>query len=767
MTDDSIAAQAAALFQEGLALHHQGKLESAKEIYDRVLQLQPQHFEALHLQGVIAALSKNPGLGVTLIQQSLAINPANATAWCNLGNALSDMERFSEAIESYDKAIALKPSYSVAHNGLGTALKKSMQYFAAIDSYSRAIVINAGYADAYANRGLAFVEVNQYHNALASIDQALALKPGDSAILQIREMVLGKSIQHQEIIGTYVDKGDASVTIAAFYFMQGKEAIKNKQYQKALACFDELIAINLIDEFAYLCRGNTLLESHNYKAAIDSYDRALACKPDFADALFNCGKALNLIKDYEGAIKSLEKVLIIDPKYEYLLHGFLQFWRMGICDWTDFDNRIKALSARIERGEKASEPFSVVVLTNSLPLQRKAAQIYASVMWPRQHDLPQVAKYEGHQKIRIAYFSADLFNHATAHLMAGLFELHDRSKFEIIAFSFSPKSDDNVQKRLLLAFDQFIDINDKSDLEAAQLCRSLEVDIAVDLKGYTANRRTGIFEHQAAPLQVNFLGYLGTMGVDYIDYLIADKMLIPNDNQQFYTEKIVYLPNSYQVNDRHRQISEKIFTRSELGLPEVGFIFCCFNNNYKITPHMFDVWMRLLKRVDGSVLWLLEDNAIAASNLRLEAQQRGVNPDRLVFAPRMPLQDHLARHRAADLFLDTLPYNAHTTASDALWAGLPVLTCLGESFAGRVAASLLSALELNELITPTMQAYEALAFELANVPARLDQIKQKLSQARLTKPLFDTGLYTQHIEAAYTAMYQRHQADLPPDHIFV
>jgi predicted O-linked N-acetylglucosamine transferase (SPINDLY family) len=324
-----------------------------------------------------------------------------------------------------------------------------------------------------------------------------------------------------------------------------------------------------------------------------------------------------------------------------------------------------------------------------------------------------------------------------------------------------------MRVRLKGAFDKFIDVRNMSDRDVAVLARGLEIDIGVDLNGFTGDARTSIFAMRAAPVQVSYLGYPGTTGADYIDYLIADPMLIPAAHRAHYTEKVVYLPNTYQPNDRKRQISDKGFTRSELFLPQEGFIFCCFNNNYKTTPDVFDSWMRILGRVDGSVLWLLEDNEIAVRNLKKEASARGIDPNRLVFAPRMTLPDHLARHRVADLFLDTLPYNAHTTASDALWAGLPVLTQIGETFAGRVAASLLNAAGLPELITTTRDAYEALAIELASNPAKLASIRQKLSDNRLTTPLFDTTLFTKHIEAAYTAMYERHQAGLPPDHIHV
>jgi predicted O-linked N-acetylglucosamine transferase (SPINDLY family) len=351
--------------------------------------------------------------------------------------------------------------------------------------------------------------------------------------------------------------------------------------------------------------------------------------------------------------------------------------------------------------------------------------------------------------------------------MAELFELHDKSRFELVSFSFGPITNDEMRQRLEKSFDQFIEVGNKSDMELAQLSRDLNIDIAVDLKGFTQDLRAGIFAYKAAPIQVNYLGYPGTMGADYIDYIIADKTLIPLDAQSGYTEKVVQLPNSYQVNDRKRLISDKQITREELGFPENAFIFCCFNNNFKILPATFASWMRILKAVEGSVLWLFQDNPWAVENLKREALSHGVDANRLIFAEKIPLSEHLARHRLADLFLDTFPYNAHTTSSDALWVGLPVLTRMGQSFASRVAASLLNAIGLSELITTTLESYEALAIELAKHPAKLAAIKDKLAKNKLTTPLFDTPRFTQDLERAYIQMYERYQADLVPDKLFL
>jgi predicted O-linked N-acetylglucosamine transferase (SPINDLY family) len=399
-------------------------------------------------------------------------------------------------------------------------------------------------------------------------------------------------------------------------------------------------------------------------------------------------------------------------------------------------------------------------------LHKKCSEIYIQSRYPFNPVSEPILKRPQSQKIRVGYFSADFKNHPVAYLISELFELRDRSQFEIYGFSLV-KAVDEMSRRFQLAFDHFIESQGMSDIEIAQSSRDLNIDIAVDLTGFTQDARTGIFSYRPAPIQVNYLGFPGTMGADYIDYIIADKTLIPLDAQSSYTEKVAYLPNSYQANDRKRAIAEKKFTRHQLGLPEDEFVFCCFNNNFKILPVTFASWMRILKAVEGSVLWLLADNPTAKNNLIKEATARGLDSCRLIFAERMPLPEHLARHRQADLFLDTLPYNAHTTCSDALWAGLPVLTLMGSTFPGRVGASLLKAIDLPELITNTQEEYEAMAIELAINPQKLRDIKLKLARNRLTTPLFDTPLFTKNLETIYTKMMERYQADLQPDHITI
>ena len=423
---------------------------------------------------------------------------------------------------------------------------------------------------------------------------------------------------------------------------------------------------------------------------------------------------------------------------------------MKLCDWREHHFLLSQIEEKTKLNEKVSYPFVILGLTSNPDIQKKSAEIFVNAKPPSASELPNIPKYIRHKKIKVGYFSADFHNHATMHLMAEFFEHHDRNLFETFAFSFGPNTQDKWQKRVFQVFDKLTYVRFQSDRDVALLARSLEIDLAIDLKGFTQDSRTGIFAERAAPIQVNYLGYPGTMGVDYIDYIIADRTLIPEDKQKFYAEKIVYLPDSYQVNCSHREINDKVFTRNDFGLPESGLVFCCFNDSYKITPTTFDSWMRILERVENSVICLMTGNNNAKENLRGEAEARGIDGHRIIFAEHLPIEEHLSRIRLGDLFLDTLPYNAHTTASDALRMGLPVLTCMGESFASRVAASLLNAIHLPELITTSQEEYENLAVELATNPEKLNNIKQKLASNRLSTPLFDTKLFTTNLENAYS-----------------
>jgi predicted O-linked N-acetylglucosamine transferase (SPINDLY family) len=537
-----------------------------------------------------------------------------------------------------------------------------------------------------------------------------------------------------------------------------------KLFEKALQNCDKSIELKPDFEDAYLNRGVVLQGLKRLNESVLSYEQAIKLRRDYAEAIVNRGYILRELKRFDEALLSFFQVLELKPYYDYLFGDFLHA-KMHICDWHEFESNIIKLKQRISEGNKSSSSFCVLTFADSLSIQRKASEIWINDKHPFDKSLGSIFKSSRKEKIKIGYYSADFREHPVSYLTAEFFELHSKNNFELIAFYSESPDSSNMHKRVSSAFDKFIDIRFISDQDVAQLSRDIGIDIAVDLTGMTANERAGIFSYRAAPIQLSYIGYLGTMGAEYYDYLIADKTIIPADSQDYYSEKIIYLP-SYQVNDSKRVISEKNFTRAELNLPEVGFVFCCFNNTYKITPHTFDGWMRILAAVPHSVLFLYADNKWAEENLKMEAQKRGVSQIRLVFGARIDRSDYLARYRVADLFLDTLPYNAGTTASDALWAGLPVLTCMGKTFCSRVAASLLSAIELPELITTTQVQYEAAAVELATNPTKLKAIKDKLERNRLTTALFDTSSFTKNIEDAYTQIYERYQTDLPPDHIY-
>jgi predicted O-linked N-acetylglucosamine transferase (SPINDLY family) len=753
-------------FLQAFELHQQGNTTQAEVLYKATLQAQPQHSDALHLLGVLNCQRGQAQLAVDLISQSLHINPNNADAHSNLGLAFQALNRFDEALASYERALSIQPNHVEALFNRGMVLLSLQRFEEAVASYDHALRIQPNYVEAFCNRGVALQKQKRLDDALASYDRALTIRPDYAEVLTNRGNVLRELKRLNEAVSSYDHALSIATNDLETLTNRGNALAELKRYDDALASYDRALAIapDYVEALCY--RGVVLQDLNRWDDALESYDRALVIRPDYSEALCYRGLALQELKRWDEALASYQRALTINPDHEFL---FGSYWslKMKLCDWRDFDHTVNQLQQKIAHGEKALSPFAILAMSSSAALQKRVAEIYIEAKHPDAFLLPALTKHS-HSKIRIAYFSADFYDHATAHLMAELFERHDKSRFELLAFSFNPQNaTDKTRSRLEAAFDQFIDVNQQSDEQVVRLARELEIDIAIDLKGFTQYARLNLFAMRVAPIQVNYLGYPGTMGADYIDYLVADSVLIPTEYQAYYAEKIAYLPNSYQVNDSTRLIAEKQFTRTELGLPEQGFVFCCFNNNYKITPAVFDSWMRLLQQIEGSVLWLLSDNEAAESNLRQAATARGIAADRLVFAQRLKLPEHLARHRLADLFLDTLPCNAHTTASDALWAGLPVLTCVGEVFASRVAASLLTAVGLPELITSNLEDYEALAIQLASHPEQLKAIKQRLVDNRLTHPLFNTTLFTQHIESAYQAMFDRYQADLAPAHIYV
>ena len=539
----------------------------------------------------------------------------------------------------------------------------------------------------------------------------------------------------------------------------GQLLLQRGQHADALESFRRAEEADSRCVDAHLGAGTVLCLCGKAAAAVKSFDAAIALAPsEFRGHLLR-GWALRQCSRLDEAALSLERALRLQPDLPQALSESLLCYAW-MCEWEALQRMVTRLR-RIPNALGNVEPSNILMFSDDPAEHAVAARAQAVRTAAGRAPLPPPRRYD-HGRIRIAYVSHDFHAHATAFLMAELFELHERSEFEVLAVSFSGDDGSAVRRRIAQACDRFIEMGDRADAEVARWLREQEVDIAIDLKGFTGFGRPGVFAMRPAPIQVSYLGQPGTSGAPFIDYLIADEFLIPSEALQYYSEKVAYLPDSYQVNDRKRAVAVATPSRVESGLPERGVVFCCFNNSWKITPAVFDVWMRILAAVDGSVLWLLGDNASAIDNLRREAARRGVSADRLVFAERVANDLHLARHRLADIFLDTLPCNAHTTASDALWSGVPVITSPGRSFPARVAGSLLRAVGLEELATRSLAEYQQLAIDLARDRRRLTALRGRLSVAREQLPLFDTPRFCRHLEAAYRQMWQRHRDGKPP-----
>jgi predicted O-linked N-acetylglucosamine transferase (SPINDLY family) len=616
------------------------------------------------------------------------------------------------------------------------------------------------------NYATVLYQAGDYGSALEVCQQGLQLNNANPLLLYVNAISLFNLSKFQESVTQFDKLLLIQPNHIAALNERGSVLAEMKQYDAALSSVENALAINPRYAEAHLNKGNLYSELKRYDEAIPAFDRALSLNPNLGNAWLGCGNVFRNLKRYDEAFAAYDKALALKPDLESA-EGMRLYSKMHICDWINSDTECAHLIASVKDGKTNTPPFAFLGISESPDDQLQCARRWTAVMYPpAKRVVGQVERYR-HDRIRVAYVSSDFRQHPMSFLIAEFIESHDRGRFEVVGLSTEPEDSSEIGQRMKNAFERFIDVSKLPDEKIADTVRELEIDIAVDLNGYTRNGRPNIFARRAAPLQVSYMGFPGTMGADFIDYLIADRVVVPNDNVSSFSEKIVWMPDTYWVASQERAIEPTVVSRKELALPESSFVFCCFNQTYKIRPEVFESWMRILQRVNGSVLWLLKDEAVAANSLRSEARRRGVDPERLIFASRVSRSQHLARHRHADLFLDTLPYNAHTTASDALQTGLPVLTQIGRTFAGRVAASLLTAISLPELIVTTMQDYEDLAVELATNAKKLAAIKTKLVDNAPKKPLFDTRLFTRHMEIAYQAMYRRHQSGLPPDHMNV
>jgi len=734
---------------------------SAAVVLEREVKAFPELVDAYNLLAISLMQQSRHEEALTVLASALERDPRSAGTHLNFGNALTHLRRHEEAIASFEKALELEPGLSQAHNNLGHAFKELGRFDDAIASYERALRIAPDDFEVHNNLGTVLGASGRSGEAIASYRAALAVNPNHAPALNNLGLALREQGRLDEAaaclqgaISLRPDYAEAHAGLGMIYRAQ-------KRLDEAIASLQKALWIQPVFIEALVHLGAACQERGRLDEAVAHFQRVILLRPELAEAHHNLGISLQGLSRHDEAIACFHKALAIEPGHKYTL-GALLWSELAICRWEGLDSRIEALSSGVRERRSLTEPFMLAAVSQNPGEQRLCAErFFEDRVRGGQSRLWTEERYE-HSKIRIAYLSGDFREHAVAYCIAELLELHDRSKFEIIGASLGVDDGSETRSRLARSFDRFLDVRDKGDFEAAKLMRDLEVDIVVDLMGYTRHSRPGILAHRPAPIQVGYLGYPGTLGADVNDYVLGDKFVLPQEQQAFYSEKIVHLPESYQANDSRRKVAERTPTRDEVGLPEKAFVFCCFNNSYKILPTMFDVWMRLLRDVPGSVLWILEDNALAGRNLRKEAQTRGVDPGRLVLAPRVGVAEYRARCRLADLFLDTLPYNGHGTTSDMLWAGLPVLTCAGSAFAGRVAGSLLHAAGLPELVTASLEEYQALALKLARGDRLLGELRTRLERNRASAPLFDTDRFRRHIESAFRTMWEIWQRGAKP-----
>ena len=670
--------------------------------------------DAKLMEAIAAFQAGRPDQAEKLFRDIVRRRPNDVDARRMIGFLCNQMGRHAEAVEHFDLVLRLNRKQPQIHYLRGISLLALNRPEDALDSFNGSLAVDGPQTDTYVNRGVALQRLQRLGQAIESYDRAIALDP------------------------TYV--------------------------------------------LSHTHKAAALEDQGKFAEALASYDTSLKVQPT-PDAWWGRSTVLQLMRRFDEALLALKQAYALEPSRPYL-QGEILHLKQQIGDWDNFAQDCELVLKSVDKGLRAIVPGRILSLPSNPQQQQRAAEIFVRDKFPAQppppfpppqagegiNGDPPPAAGEGRvgaegteggapsaakRKIVVGYFSCDFRNHPLSQLTAGLFEQHHRDDFTVFGFSYGPQRDDEYALRIARAMDRFIDVSSMSDQDVASLSRSLGIDIAVDLTGLTSNTRLGIFSHRAAPVQATYMGYPGTTGCSFIDYVIADEVVVPSEDARFFSERPFHIPVSYYVHDSKRPPVEDPRCRSAYGLPEQGFVYCCFNNNYKVTPDVFAIWMRLLRRVEGSVLWLLASNSTFVTNLRRRAQESGVAPERLVFAERAELREYLSRQRCVDLALDTFYYNGHTTTSDALWAGLPVVTRKGTTFAGRVAASLLQAIGLPDLIADTAEEYEELAFRLATDRELLDSIKQRLVRNRATSSLFDTAAFARHLEAAYRTMVEK------------
>lgn len=787
-------------FQVALNLHQSGQIAQAKAAYENIVIQDPLQANSLQNLGIIYAQSGDINQAANYFLRAVEIDPYQPGFLSNLGTALTDLGRHGEAIPYFERAIALNPDLPDPYYNLGNALQKSGQLERSIECFKRATQINPAWTEAYLNCGNSFDLLGDFQSALKWYDAIIQMNPFFSAAHTNRGHVLNKLNLKEEALKAYEAAGklgsdsyDAHVTAAEILCNRG-------EFREAIQRCLNAVRLKPFEPRAYYQLGINYFQIRDLNLAVENFKKAINFKPDYADAYNGLGISLAKAHHFQEAQEYFRKALEIDPntimarinaadayyanadipsalvqfqqlKPENQPLGLMQFFKQRLCDWStfdaDYDNFIKNIK-RPRLVDSTEDPWHLLRTSDDLQLIKEAAQSFVKSFGVGVANASP-GSLKKNPKIKLGYFSADFRDHAVTHLALELFGSHDRSKFEVHAFAFGRNSMSGpMYENITKAFDFYHNVNDKNDADLAKFSRELGIDIAFDLSGITAESRLAIFANRAAPIQINFLGFTATLGTQYHDYIIADPVIVPNESRDYYTEKVVHLPCMMPFDTSH-DLSTQQPTRAKANLPEHAIVFSVYNQCFKITPYTWDLWMNILKKVPDSCLWLSTPYEILAiTNLKNEAEKRGISPERIIFAERIRnMDEHLARISLADLFLDTFPYNAHTSAIDALWAGVPIITKMGHTLASRLAGSLVKSVGLDDLIVKDDQEYEALAVDLALHPAKLKKYRSMLEANRKTHRLFNMKLYTKNFEKALTTMYDNFHAGLPADHIVI
>jgi len=785
------------LLKQAINCFEKHDLPQTQSILNNILKIEPKNFLALNIMGVTLKVENKNNEALLYFDRVIKLNPNFADAWSNKGLTLIDLKRYDEALQHYDRAIQLKPDFVEALSNKGNILKDLRRYDEALQHYDRVIELKPNAADGWYNKGNILKDLKRYDEALQHYDRAIKLKPDFVNALLNKGNVLNELECYNEALQSYDQVIQFKPNLSYAWYNKGNilkdlkrynEALQHydraiqlnpdfnnawnnkglifidlKRYDEALQHFDRAIQYKLDFPEVWANKGFTLRNLKRYDESLQHYDRAIQLKPDFVNAWHNKGNILDELKLYDKALACYEQCINLNPD-AYIILGDLVHAQMNTCKWDNFEQICGVIEEKLLAGNKVSAPFPILGLFDSPELEKRCAEIFTNEILKGTGQLKAIVPRSKHEKIRVGYFSMDFHKHPVSYHIAELIESHDRNKFEVYAYSLRLNKKDEMNKRLKKAFDKFFDVTYLNDLDVTKLSRQHKIDIAIDLGGHTQGSRPHIFAERAAPIQISYIGYPGTWGNKVIDYIILDKNILNENNRHFFHESLITIAHSYACRNEYKKSHQSHAARASYGIPSDVFVFCSFNNNNKITPFMFDTWIRILKQVPNSIIWIYVSNWTAEQNLRSWAKLYGLEDRRLLFSNKRG-QQYIDQYLSADLFLDTFPYNAGSTFTDAILCGCPIITLAGNSFVSRMCAAQLMSCGLNELITENHDQYEKLAIKLALNPEKYNNLKKKIQNLKDNVPFFDLKLYVNQIETAYNAVYDRYHAGLPPDHI--